>query len=133
MIDEEKEDEIRRESRRRCLDEIEALSKGESIKHGIGSDVERIYCFVVQRYSQKERTLKVTEYPENQSIVELLGTRLTEYSDWCWENLERASVGKELLPRLEWDKPQEKLSTYVDTKYFQGDKKVRKNNELPRP
>ena len=127
MIDEEREAEIRREARDRCLDEIEALSKGEDIEFGVGVDVNRAYYLAIHRYSQKQNRPKVLEDSKGLSIVELLGSRLTEYSDWCWENLERASVGKEPLPRLEWDKPQEKLSTYVDTKYFQGDKKVRKN------
>jgi hypothetical protein len=47
-------------------------------------------------------------------IVALTDKRMADYSDWIWENLDRASVGKELLPRLEWDKPGRKLFTYGD-------------------
>lgn len=31
--------------------------------------------------------------------------REREHSDWIWENLNRASSGEELLPRLAWDVP----------------------------
>ncbi len=125
MIDEEREAEIRSEARKRCLDEIEALSKNESIEFGIGCDVNRVYCFAMQRYSQRESVHNI----QNISIVELIGSCITEYSDWCWENLERASVGKELLPRLEWDKPQRSLRTYVDGKYFHQDNKILRDGE----
>ena len=37
---------IRREARKRCLDEIEALFKGKSIESGIGADVERVYYLI---------------------------------------------------------------------------------------
>lgn len=47
---------IRREARKRCLDEIEALAKGESIESGIGADVERVYYLALcSQKAKKER------------------------------------------------------------------------------
>lgn len=43
---------IRREARNRCLDEIESLANGESIEHGIGLDVERVYSLSVLKTKQ---------------------------------------------------------------------------------
>lgn len=47
-------------------------------------------------------------------LVALMKKRSEDYSDWIWENLERASMGKELLPRLPWDVPKRKPTTYGD-------------------
>jgi hypothetical protein len=46
--------EIRREARKRCLEELEAYSKGEDIESGIGVDVERAYLMMIQRHEQKD-------------------------------------------------------------------------------
>lgn len=54
------------------------------------------------------------EAPEKTNIVYLLDKRMAEYSDWLWENLDRAAMSKKLLPRLEWDKPKRKVFTYGD-------------------
>jgi hypothetical protein len=43
---------IRRESRRRCLDEIEAISKGSDIESGVGSDVVRVFALALARRVQ---------------------------------------------------------------------------------
>jgi hypothetical protein len=58
MINREREAEIRREARKRCLDEIEALSKNESIESGVGSDVEKVYYLaILSKNEKKELTL----------------------------------------------------------------------------
>jgi hypothetical protein len=44
---------IRRESRRRCLDEIEAISKGSDIESGVGSDVMRVYAIALARVQSR--------------------------------------------------------------------------------
>jgi hypothetical protein len=50
---EEKEAGIRRESRKRCLDEIEALAKREDIEAGVGADVESVYLIALQREANR--------------------------------------------------------------------------------
>jgi len=50
------------------------------------------------------------------SMSEIADRRFEEYSAWIWENLERASSGKDLLPRLSWDRAGVKLHTYCDGK-----------------
>jgi hypothetical protein len=45
---------IRSEARKRCLDELEAFSKGEDIESGVGVDVERAYLLLIQRHEQKD-------------------------------------------------------------------------------
>ena len=47
------EAEIIRKARKRCLDEFEALAKGDEIEAGIGSDVHSVYLIALQRYAQK--------------------------------------------------------------------------------
>ena len=46
--------EIRREARQRCLDELEAFSKGEEIESGVGTDVERVYLLLLQRHENRQ-------------------------------------------------------------------------------
>ena len=46
--------EIRREARKRCLDEIEALSTNTLIEAGVGCDVYRVYKLAVQRELKKD-------------------------------------------------------------------------------
>ena len=76
-----------------------------------------------------EARKRILDEIEDLSIVGLINSRITEYSDWCWENLERASVGKGPLPRLEWDKTNMSLRAYVDAKYFHHDKKILRDGE----
>lgn len=47
------EAQIRRETRKRCLDEFEAFSNGEDIEGGVGSDVERVYLTMLQRHDRR--------------------------------------------------------------------------------
>lgn len=49
-----REAEIRRETWKRVLDELEAFSKGEDIEGGVASDVERTYWTILQRHQKKE-------------------------------------------------------------------------------
>jgi hypothetical protein len=51
---------------------------------------------------------------EDTDVMSLINKRMAEYQDWLSENLNRASKGVELLPRLSWDKPGRKLFTYAD-------------------
>ena len=47
-------------------------------------------------------------------ISDLMEQRVAEYHDWIWNNLERSLMGKELLPRLDWDKKNAKMPTFKD-------------------
>lgn len=49
--------EMRRDVRRRCLDEVTALIRGEDMYSGIGADVKRAYYFAVQAASRKGKQL----------------------------------------------------------------------------
>ena len=57
-LSESREAEIRREARKRTLDEFMALSSGEQIECGIGVDVERAYYLILAR---NERNLNAKE------------------------------------------------------------------------
>jgi hypothetical protein len=48
----ERDARIRRESRQRCLDEFECLSKND--RSNVGVDVERVYLLSIQRAEQQE-------------------------------------------------------------------------------
>jgi hypothetical protein len=52
---EEHDARIRREARKRCLDEFAAFSKDMQIEHGIGADVIRVYALTNLREEQKSR------------------------------------------------------------------------------
>lgn len=49
----ERDAEIRREARKRCLEEFEAFSKGEAIEAGIGSDVEATFVLAMHWYMKR--------------------------------------------------------------------------------
>ena len=47
--------EVRRETRKRALDELLALSRGERIEAGIGSDVEAVYWRLIMAETRRQR------------------------------------------------------------------------------
>lgn len=59
--------------------------------------------------------IEATDVPD---IMDILNKRMSDYTQWIWDNLDRAATGKSLLPRLEWDKPRMKIFSYADLVNF---------------
>lgn len=54
LMTDEREAEIRRETRQRCIDEIMALTYGLAIDSGVGEDIRRAYLLSMQKFQQSK-------------------------------------------------------------------------------